>query len=215
MADKTKVLLVDDELLIRSGLGILLNSSDQVEVIGQAANGQEAFEFCKKNSPDCVLMDVRMPESNGIMGTKLIHDYNPEIKILILTTFQDTEYIIQAIQAGASGYLLKDSGHEEIVEAIQLAMRGNMIFDGKLQEQIAKNSLSYEKAPFDPEEYDLKEKEIEIIQGIASGLNNQEIADQMFLSLGTIKNSVTLILQKLHLRDRTQIAIFAFEKGLK
>lgn len=215
MTEKIRVLVADDEILIRTGLSILLDTSDQVTVTGQAADGQEAYDLCKKDPPDCVLMDIRMPGVNGIEGTRLIHEEMPTIKILILTTFQDTEYIAQAIQAGASGYLLKDSGHEEIIQSIQMALKGNMIFDGKLQDQMAQYYKDLGKKEFDPGNYGLKEKDLAIIRYIASGLNNQEIAEAMFLSLGTIKNSVTQILQKLDLRDRTQIAIFAFENGLK
>ncbi|MBG9987385.1 response regulator transcription factor [Aerococcaceae bacterium DSM 111176] len=213
MTEKTKVLLVDDEMLIRSGLAILLESTGSIDVIGQASNGQEAYDFCLTTRPDCVLMDIRMPETNGIEGTKMIHEFDPDIKILILTTFQDAEYISQAIQYGASGYLLKDSSHEKIQEAIHTVVQGNMVFDGKLNNVLASGTQVTQA--FDPSEFDLKEKEVEIIRLIASGLNNQEIADKLFLSVGTVKNNVTIILDKLSLRDRTQLAIFAFENGLR
>ncbi|MBG9981156.1 response regulator transcription factor [Facklamia sp. DSM 111018] len=209
----TKILLVDDETLIRSGLAILLQSFSELEIIGQASNGKEAFAFCQAQRPDCILMDIRMPEMNGIEATQRIHELDPSIKILILTTFQDSEYISQALQYGASGYLLKDSSHQEIAEAISTLMQGNMVFDGKISHHLVlQKSLSQS---FKPQNYQLKEKEVEIIRLVASGLNNQEIADQLYLSLGTVKNNVSLILDKLELRDRTQLAIFAFEKGIK
>ena len=209
-----KVLLVDDEQLIRNGLAILLESYPDISIVGQASNGQEAAEFCGTHSVDVVLMDIRMPVSNGIEGTKLIKSRHPEIKLLILTTFQDAEYISQAMRLGASGYLLKDSSRDDIYEAIKIVLQDNIVLDGKIGKEIVDLSTASNKQDFDSTHYDLSEKEVEIIRLIASGLSNQEISDQLFLSLGTIKNNVTTILRKLDLRDRTQLAIFAFEKGL-
>ena len=209
-----KVLLVDDEQLIRSGLAILLNTYEDIEIVGQAANGGEAANFCKKENVDVVLMDIRMPEINGIEGTKQIKAENSNIKVLILTTFQDAEYISQAMRLGASGYLLKDSSNEEIYEGIKIAMNNNIVLDGKIGNEIATLSMESEVVLFDPGEFDLSDKEVKIIQFVASGLSNQEIAEKLFLSLGTIKNNMSIILKKLDLRDRTQLAIFAFEHHL-
>jgi DNA-binding NarL/FixJ family response regulator len=209
-----KVLLVDDEELIRSGLAILLDTYEDIEIVGQAANGQEAAAFCDEKAVDVVLMDIRMPEVTGIEGTKLIKAAHPEINILILTTFQDAEYISQAMRLGASGYLLKDSSNEDIYEGIKIAYNDNIVLDGKIGSEIADLSLGKEMADFDAAGYGLSKREVNIIQLVASGLSNQEIADKLFLSLGTIKNNTSTILSKLELRDRTQLAIFAFEKGL-
>lgn len=209
-----KVLLVDDEQLIRSGLAILLNTYEDIEIVGQVANGGEAANFCKKEKVDVVLMDIRMPEVNGIEGTKRIKADDPNIKVLILTTFQDAEYISQAMRLGASGYLLKDSSNEEIYEGIKIAMNNNIVLDGKIGNEIATLSMESEVVLFDPSEFDLSDKEVKIIQFVASGLSNQEIAEKLFLSLGTIKNNMSIILKKLNLRDRTQLAIFAFEHHL-
>jgi len=208
------VLLVDDEELIRSGLAILLDGYEDIEVVGQAANGQEAADFCDKEVVEVVLMDIRMPEVNGIEGTQLIKASHPGIKVLILTTFQDAEYISQAMNLGASGYLLKDSSNDDIYEGIKIAYNDNIVLDGKIGNEIADLSLGKSSATFDADTYDLSEKEVNIIQLIASGLSNQEIADTLYLSLGTIKNNTSTILSKLELRDRTQLAIFAFENGL-
>jgi len=209
-----KVLLVDDEELIRSGLAILLDGYDDIDVVGEAADGQEAADFCENEAVDVVLMDIRMPDVNGIEGTKLIKAAHPDIKVLILTTFQDAEYISQAMRLGASGYLLKDSSNDDIYEGIKIANNDNIVLDGKIGKEIVDLSLGEETAAFDAEDYDLSEKEVNIIQLIASGLSNQEIADRLYLSLGTIKNNTSTILSKLELRDRTQLAIFAFENGL-
>lgn len=210
-----KVLIVDDEQLIRSGMPILLNSHDHIKVVGEAKDGRDALTMAQKVNPDIVLMDIRMPEVNGIEGIKLLKNWNEDIKILMLTTFQDSEYIAKAIKHRASGYLLKDSSHEEIAESIQLVMNGNMIFDGKLGDHLSDQYASAKANDFDMEAYDLSDQEVKIIELIATGLSNQEISEELFLSLGTIKNKITNILQKLHLRDRTQLAIFAFEEGIK
>lgn len=209
-----KILLVDDEMLIRSGLAILLESFAELAIVGQAENGQEAVDFCEMNPVDVVLMDIRMPEMNGIEATQRIKENYPAIKILILTTFQDAEYIAQAMKLGASGYLLKDSSDEEIFEAIKIVNNNNVVLDGQLAQSFY--ALSDPKMPsaFDAEGFELNEKEVEIIRLVASGFSNQEISEQMYLSLGTIKNNISAILSKLELRDRTQLAIFAFEQNI-
>lgn len=209
-----KVLLVDDEMLIRSGLAILLDSYEEIDIVGQAADGQEAIDFCEQETVDVILMDIRMPEVNGIEATKVIKDRHPEINILILTTFKDAEYISQAMKLGASGYLLKDSSEEEIFEGIKMAKSNNIILDGKLSHSLATISAQANAPSFDGKAHGLSEKEIEIIRLVASGYSNQEIADTLFLSIGTIKNNVTIILSKLALRDRTQLAIFAFKQNV-
>lgn len=214
MTDRIKVLLVDDEQLIRGGLAILLGSFEDIDIIGQATSGKEAANFCDENDVDVVLMDIRMPESNGIEGTTLIKETHPKIKVLILTTFQDVEYISQTMQLGASGYLLKDSSHEEIHESIRLVYNDNVVLDGKISNAMITNTKLIPTKVFKGSEFDLNEKEETMIKLIASGMNNQEISEKMFLSLGTVKNNISMILNKLELRDRTQLAIFAFEKGL-
>ncbi len=208
-----KVLIVDDELLIRSGLSILLQSYNDVEVVGQAENGAKAFEFVQTHQVDVVLMDIRMPEVNGIEGTRMILEWDPSIRILILTTFQDTEYIAEAMRLGASGYLLKDSSHEEIYEGLKLALANKVILDQQVSNLFVASAPA-KKTMNDMSQYDLNDKEIDIIKHIAHGLNNREISEKMFLSEGTIKNNVSYILTKLQLRDRTQLAIFAYENHI-
>lgn len=213
-----KVLIVDDEALIRSGLTILLNNLDEVEVVGQASHGREAVDFCQDHEVDCVLMDIRMPEVNGIEGGGWVKEEFPYIQVLMLTTFKDMDYIRQAMQAGASGYLLKDSSPQQIAAAIHMVMDGQLVFDGQLNEQMAQQwsaEATQTATDFHAEDYGLKDSDIQLIRLVATGLSNQEIADQVFLSVGTVKNNISTILQKLGLRDRTQLAIFAFEQGLK
>ncbi|UEA31868.1 response regulator [Granulicatella elegans] len=211
MSEKIKVMLVDDEQLIRSGLKIMLETYPDIEVIHQAGNGREAFECCKKEVPDVVLMDIHMPVSTGIEGTKLIKEAYPEVKIVMVTTFQDTEYIIEAMQYGASGYLLKDSSYEAIYDGIKVALSGKVVMDATVSEKL----VMQPKAPTTIEKMDissfgLTDREIELIRLVSQGLNNKEISEALFLSEGTVKNNISTILSKLALRDRTQLVIFAY-----
>lgn len=209
-----KLMLVDDEKLIREGLKILISLDEDLEVVEEASSGEEAFEKYKNNDIDVILMDIRMPKSNGIEGIKLIKGYKEvDPKILILTTFNDTEYINEAIKLGASGYLLKDSEVDAIIDGIKSAYSGNIV----LNKEVSKNLLGNTKekiVEFDYKKFDITKRESEILELVAKGLSNQEIADSLYLSVGTVKNSISLILQKLGLRDRTQIVIFAYENKI-
>ena len=216
MSEKIKVMLVDDEQLIRSGLKIMLETYADIEVIHQAGNGREAFECCKIEVPDVVLMDIRMPVSTGIEGTKLIKEAYPEVKIVMVTTFQDTEYIVEAMQYGASGYLLKDSSYEAIYDGIKVALSGKVVMDATVSEKL----VMQPKVPTtigktDISSFGLTEREIELIRLVSQGLNNKEISEALFLSEGTVKNNISTILSKLALRDRTQLVIFAYDHHIR
>lgn len=209
--DKIKLLIVDDEKLIREGLKIMLSIFEDIDVVGTAENGYKALEFCKGNEVDVVLMDIRMKECDGVMGTRLIKEQFSKIKVIILTTFKDKEYIQDAMKYGAFGYMLKDSSHDVIYEGIKTAYKGNMVVHPEVATKMMDNSICNKK---DIDKFGLSEKEIKIIEFIANGLTNKEISEEIFLSEGTIKNNITNILSKLELRDRTQIAIFAFKNGI-
>ena len=216
MSEKIKVMLVDDEQLIRSGLKIMLETYPDIEVIHQAGNGREAFECCNQEVPDVVLMDIRMPVSTGIEGTKLIKEAYPEVKIVMVTTFQDTEYIVEAMQYGASGYLLKDSSYEAIYDGIKVALSGKVVMDATVSEKLVmqpKTPTMIEKT--DISSFGLTEREIELIRLVSQGLNNKEISEALFLSEGTVKNNISTILSKLALRDRTQLVIFAYDHHIR
>ena len=217
MSEKIKVMLVDDEQLIRSGLKIMLETYPDIEVIHQAGNGREAFECCQIEVPDVVLMDIRMPVSTGIEGTKLIKEAYPEVKIVMVTTFQDTEYIVEAMQYGASGYLLKDSSYEAIYDGIKVALSGKVVMDATVSEKLVMQpkvpASSIEKT--DISSFGLTEREIELIRLVSQGLNNKEISEALFLSEGTVKNNISTILSKLALRDRTQLVIFAYDHHIR
>ena len=209
--DKIKLLIVDDEKLIREGLKIMLSIFEDIYVVGTAENGYKALEFCKGNEVDVVLMDIRMKECDGVMGTRLIKEQFSRIKVIILTTFKDKEYIQDAMKYGAFGYMLKDSSHDVIYEGIKTAYKGNMVVHPEVATKMMDNSICNKK---DIDKFGLSEKEIKIIEFIANGLTNKEISEEIFLSEGTVKNNITNILSKLELRDRTQIAIFAFKNGI-
>lgn len=217
MSEKIKVMLVDDEQLIRSGLKIMLETYPDIEVIHQAGNGREAFECCQIEVPDIVLMDIRMPVSTGIEGTKLIKEAYPEVKIVMVTTFQDTEYIVEAMQYGASGYLLKDSSYEAIYDGIKVALSGKVVMDATVSEKLVmqpKSQTTTDKQT-DISSLGLTEREIELIRLVSQGLNNKEISEALFLSEGTVKNNISTILSKLALRDRTQLVIFAYDHHIR
>ena len=215
MTKPIRLIIADDEMLIRTGLKIMLEASGNVEVLALAENGRAAFEACTIHRPDVVLMDIRMPESNGIEGTKLIKEAFPEVKVLIVTTFQDTEYIVEAVQNGASGYLLEDSSPDAILDGIKVALSGKVVMDTVISEALLTNTSVEKEESFDAEKWGLTTREVELIAQVAKGLSNKEIAQTLFLSEGTVKNNISTILSKLELRDRTQLVIFAYENKLK
>lgn len=203
-----RILIVDDDALIRDSLSIILELEEDFEVVGTAKNGQEAFEMCKEKYPDIVLMDVRMPVLDGVLGTKLIKSSFSDIKIIILTTFKDDEYIKEAVKNGAEGYILKNQSSDSIVETIRTVEKGNAVFEKEIARTLSAmlKNVSYESKPVINTE--LTPRELDILKLIAEGLSNKEIAAKLYLSEGTVRNYVTNLLEKLELRDRTQLAIF-------
>lgn len=211
--DKIKVVIADDEKLIREGLKLMLMTYEDIDVIGTADNGYKALELCKNNSVDIVLMDIRMEVCDGVKGTRLIKEQFEKVKVLILTTFKDKEYIDDALHYGAFGYLLKDSSPEVIYNSIKSAYSGNMVIHPDVASKIIENQKDLKKGK-DISSLNLSDRELKIICDIADGLTNKEIAEELYLSEGTVKNNISSILSKLKLRDRTQIAIFAFKMNL-
>lgn len=201
-----KILVVDDDALIRESLSILLGLDEGIEVVGAASNGQEAFDKCKEVNPDIVLMDVRMPIMDGVLGTKLIKSSFKDIKVVILTTFKDDEYIKEAIKNGAEGYILKNQSSDSIVDSLKTVIKGNMVFEKNVARTLS--SLIKEDNKKDIDKYNLTDREMDILKLIGEGLSNKEIAAKIHLGEGTIRNYVTSLLEKLELRDRTQLAIF-------
>lgn len=210
------VIIVDDEKLIREGLSIILGSTPWINIAGLCSNGKEALELCRSEEVDVVLMDIRMPVCDGVMGTKLIKDEFSKIKILVLTTFKDDEYIYDAMKYGASGYLLKDTSYESIIDSIKSVYNGSIVVHPEIASKLIGNIQDKTKNTIDEimKNFKLTQREVEIITGIGSGLTNKEIADRLYITEGTVKNYISDILSKLELRDRTQIAIFALRNSL-
>lgn len=216
---KVRVVLVDDQEIIVRGLRMILEAEDDIEVVGTASNGREACYLCRKVQPDVVLMDIKMPVMNGVEATTLIKKEFPLIKVLVLTTFNDDEYIFEALKEGASGYLLKEASPGAIVEAIHAAQRGGAPIQPEVASRVVErlSSLTASAAarePLDKRVALLSERERDIACLVGRGLNNREIAGQLFLSEGTVRNHLSNILNKLELRDRTQLAIFALRNHL-
>jgi len=208
-----KILIVDDQELMRDGLATILNLRHEIDVVGVASNGQEAFDKASELRPDIVLMDIRMPVANGVEGTKLITSSLHDTKVLMLTTFSDSELIFEALEEGASGYLLKDMPTDAIVQAIMTVQSGGMVLPRESTAEIVKEMRKNKETNHVNEVpkiiNDLTERELEVLSKIGFGLNNKEIAQELYISEGTVKNHVSNLISKLELRDRTQAAIFA------
>ncbi|AFY32782.1 response regulator transcription factor [Calothrix sp. PCC 7507] len=207
-----KVLLVDDQSLIRQGLRALLELEPDLEIVGEAENGESAIKLIAELQPHVVLMDIRMPIMDGVAATQEIHQRFSGIKVLVLTTFDDQEYVTAALQNGAMGYLLKDTPSEELAVAIRAVHKGyTQLGPGivkKLLTQFSTATLT-QSPPTPPSLAELTPREKEVLRLIATGASNREISQKLYISEGTVKNHVTNILNRLNLRDRTQAAIFA------
>jgi DNA-binding NarL/FixJ family response regulator len=210
------LLLVDDQYLIRRGLRDLLTTDPALAVIGEAANGQEAVSLVASLAPHVVLMDIRMPIMDGVAGTREICQQFPATKVLVLTTFDDQAYVAQALQAGASGYLLKDTPFDELTQAIRLIYKGyTQIGPGLAVTALSSSPAKGLEADLKGDEdwSNLSDREKDIVRLVSQGYNNREIAQQLFIAEKTVKNYITHILSQLNLRDRTQLAIATLQKG--
>jgi DNA-binding NarL/FixJ family response regulator len=201
------VLLVDDQDIFRQGLAALLSVEEDLEIVGQARNGQEAIALSQTLQPQVILMDVRMPVFDGVQATREIHQNYPWIRILILTTFDDDEYIFQSLQVGALGYLLKRTPSPEIAAAIRSVSQGYSQLGPTIALKVFSQLKSY-PAPH-PAQSSLSGRETEVLKLVGQGLNNSEISQKLYLSEGTVKNYVTQIMSKLEMRDRIQAALWA------
>lgn len=213
-----RVLLVDDQPLFREGLAVLLTNHPGIEVVGEAGDGQEALAQVAACQPDVVLMDVRMPVLDGVAATRLLHQRQPHLPVIILTTFDDDDQVFEGLRAGAVGYLLKDVSLQKLVEAIQTAVRGETFLQPSIAAKVVAelNRVSQTRPPTTPPHLvePLSERELEILRFLATGASNREIAQQLFITEGTVKNHITNILGKLNARDRTQAVLHAKELGL-
>lgn len=203
-----KLILIDDDYLITTALTTILESDSEIQVIATGSDGDEAVALYRTHKPDVLLMDIQMPHTDGLTATKQILSEYPNARILLLTTFLDDEYIIQALKNGASGYLLKQD-YSSILPAVHAVVSGQTVFGNEITAKIPE--LLNRSSVFSYEAYGLSEREYEIIQMVADGLSNKEIAARLFLSEGTVRNYLSTILEKLSLRDRTQLAIFYYQ----
>jgi DNA-binding NarL/FixJ family response regulator len=213
-----RVLLVDDQALFREGLETLLSVHRDIQIVGQACNGREAVQIAARVLPDVVLMDVRMPVMDGVRATSLLKKELPKCRVIVLTTFDDDEYIFEALRVGAVGYLLKDVASAKLVEAIRAAARGESILEpsvaAKVIAEFSRVSSMVSTQKMVGLDEPLSKREQEILALIARGDSNKEIAGRLYIAEGTVKNHVTHILGKLGVRDRTQAALKAKELGL-
>ena len=219
MMRQVTVLIVDDQRLVREGVASLLEIQEGITVLGTAVDGSQAVQQAVANPPDVILMDVRMPVMDGITATRQIKRRLPHCQVLMLTTFDDDEYIIRSLQAGASGYLLKDIPAEDLAQAVRLVDAG--IYQlapsvaGKLVGQLAERPQKQQSGKTrDAAVDELTDRELQVLCLIATGATNREIAQELVVSEGTVKNHVSSILNRLNLRDRIQAAIYAYEQGL-
>lgn len=221
-----RVMVVDDQRLMREGLATIIGLEKELEIVGLASNGLEAYKNALELKPDVMLMDIRMPVADGVEGTRLVRRNLPDVKVLMLTTFDDSELIFKALEQGAHGYLLKDMPSEAIVSAIHTVHSGGMVFQpsvtAQILEEIRKLQLGGKEgreAPLAPEPRlalldQLSEREMEVLRLLGRGMNNKEIARELTITEGTVKNHVSNLIAKLEFRDRTQIAVFAVRQGI-
>ncbi|WP_327728465.1 response regulator transcription factor [Streptomyces sp. NBC_00487] len=212
-----RVLIADDQQMVRQGFSVLLNTQPDIDVVGQAVHGLDAIDKVTELAPDVVLMDIRMPELGGIEATHRITTEHPHIRVLVLTTFDLDEYVYEALRAGASGFLLKDASADQLAEAVRVIAAGDaLLAPGITRRLIAEFSRlgTTPRAPLKARVGDLTERETEVLSLIAQGLSNAEIAQRLVVAEQTVKTHVGRILVKLGLRDRTQAAVFAYESGL-
>ena len=209
----TRVLIVDDEELIRTGLRAVIDAESGLEVVGEAGDGAEVVPIAQKTRPDVVLMDVRMPSIDGIRATELLLDRGqPAPRVLVVTTFENDEYVYDALRAGAHGFVLKRIGPEQIVEAIRVVVRGDsLLFPAAIRRLAAQHRRKADGRT--GRSWSLTDREAEVLRLIATGATNAEMAARLFISVETVKTHVTNVLTKLGVRDRTQAVVEAYESG--
>ena len=209
---KWRVLLVEDQRIVRQGLKMILEQDEQINVTDEAENGKEAIDIVRKKAIDLIMMDIRMPVMNGIEATRIIRNEFPDIKILMLTTFNDEAYAYEALREGASAFLLKTADPEKLIEAVYSAMKGGLTLHDEVAAKVLPRLLERNQKP--TIEVELTDRELLIIKLVGEGKTNKEIAAELYLSVGTVKNYITTILQKISLRDRTQLAIYAVKHDI-
>ena len=215
MSDRVRVMLVDDDDLMRAGLRSVLSSDETIEVVGEAGDGREALDRVRELRPDLVLMDIRMPDLDGISATREVLESTPDVRVVVLTTFEQDDYIFDALSAGASGFLLKRTQPEELIAAIHTVAAGDSLLSPSVTRRVI-DRMAGQPTPVDTSRRldELTPREREVLELMARGLSNREIAERFVIEESTVKTHVKRILMKLRLRDRVQAVIFAYENGL-
>jgi NarL family two-component system response regulator LiaR len=213
LARKISILIVDDHEVVRQGLKAYLDAQPDFKVVGEASSGEEAVQLAGDYLPDVVLMDLVMSGMGGVQATRRVKDVTPRTQIVVLTSYHQDEFIFPALQAGAISYVLKDVGMDDLVDAIRKAAQGEAVLHPRVAERVIQEINGAKRAVYNPFT-ELTNREMEILRLIARGLSNSEIADDLVISENTVKGHVSNILSKLHLADRTQAAVFAWEQGL-
>jgi DNA-binding NarL/FixJ family response regulator len=212
-----RVAVADDQALVRSGFTVLLRSADDLEVVGEAADGREAVDLVQREQPDVVLMDIRMPEMDGLEATRRIMGNGHGTRVLILTTFDLDEYVYEALRAGASGFLLKDTLPDDLLSAVRVVAAGESLLAPKITTRLIADFVQRPVEPArepHPGLATLTERETEVLAAVAKGLSNAEIAEELFMSQATAKTHVSRLLSKLQARDRAQLVVIAYESGI-
>lgn len=212
-----KILIADDIPILRQGLKAIFSQDNEIEVVGLASNGEEAYEIAAETKPDVVLMDMRMPEFDGEYGTRKIKESFPEIRVLILTTFDDEENIAKAMAGGADGYLLKEMDNETVIRSVKMAADGISVFGSSAANAIHRKFTAVSSSGtgiFTKQDTPLTERELDILRLIADGFDNKEISAKLFLAEGTVRNNISKMLEKLGLKDRTQLAVYAIKNNI-
>lgn len=207
-----KILLAEDQVMVRQGLKMMIETDEEISVTGEADNGKEAVSLCEKGLFDVAILDIRMPVMDGIEAAKILRTRFPHIKILMLTTFDDSEYVMNALKLGVSGYMLKNGDTASLIRSIKSALSGGLSLEDQVASKVMPILLqNQEERKIDPT---LTPRERAILKCIGEGLNNKEVAERLGLSVGTVKNQTSHVLDKLELRDRTQLAIYAIRHRL-
>lgn len=209
-----RVIICDDQEIVCQGLSTILNNDPHIQVVGSANNGIEVLELVQKYQPDLVLMDLKMPDMNGIQATQKIRNTYPQVKVLVLTTYDDDEWLFDAIRAGAAGYLLKDTPSINLIKAIKGTVEGETYLDPEVAGKVLSTVARQNHAPIPSFQIQLSERETDILQLMARGLTNADIARELYLSEGTVRNYTSVIFTKLGVNDRTQAVIAALRYGL-
>lgn len=207
-----RVLIVDDVRILCQGLEVILKQDEDISVIGMVYDGREAVEACGRLKPDVVLMDMRMPEYDGAYATKRIKEKYKEIKVLVLTTFDDTETVKKALDSGADGYILKEAEDEKIISSIKSIYHGVTVLGNSVFQQMKDGVKEESRSILD--DFGMTDRECEMLSYIAKGYNNKEIAVKLHLAEGTVRNNISKLLEKLKLKDRTQLAVYAVKNGI-